>query len=332
MAWLYGDFLTIDHTGDVTINGTLTVETLVAADVVSTGDNCILLNNDVTGLPTEDAGIEIERGSATNAQWKFNETTDHWQGGLVGSLEDVAYISDIPAAVTDHGALTGLGDDDHLQYLTEARHDALPADNPHAVTKTQVGLSNVPNVDATARANHTGTQLASTISDFASTVRSTILTGLSLATSSAVTAADSVLVAIGKLQAQINANVFGRQFQNGQSLGLFTTSNTTYTQAFRFTTTSLPAGNYYVAWSADVGNTNSDKGFAARIQENDTTTLSFLGARIKEADKPTTEQQIPFAGHAIRTLSGVVNFDIDIATKDNSATAQNMRITLWRVS
>jgi microcystin-dependent protein len=38
--------------------------------------------------------------------------------------------------------------------------------NPHAVTKTEVGLGNVPNVDATQRANHTGTQTASTISDF----------------------------------------------------------------------------------------------------------------------------------------------------------------------
>lgn len=37
--------------------------------------------------------------------------------------------------------------------------------NPHSVTKTQVGLANVPNVDATARANHTGTQAASTITE-----------------------------------------------------------------------------------------------------------------------------------------------------------------------
>ena len=40
--------------------------------------------------------------------------------------------------------------------------------------KTAVGLSNVPNVDATARANHTGTQTASTISDFTSSARSSI--------------------------------------------------------------------------------------------------------------------------------------------------------------
>lgn len=35
-----------------------------------------------------------------------------------------------------------------------------------AITKTDVGLANVPNTDATLRSNHTGTQTASTISDF----------------------------------------------------------------------------------------------------------------------------------------------------------------------
>lgn len=35
--------------------------------------------------------------------------------------------------------------------------------NPHNTTKAQVGLSNVPNTDATARANHTGAQALSTI-------------------------------------------------------------------------------------------------------------------------------------------------------------------------
>jgi len=35
--------------------------------------------------------------------------------------------------------------------------------NPHATTKSDVGLSNVPNIDATLRANHTGTQSVATI-------------------------------------------------------------------------------------------------------------------------------------------------------------------------
>ena len=54
-----------------------------------------------------------------------------------------------------------------------------------------------------ARGNHTGTQTASTISDFAATVRATVLTGLSLVTGGVIAAADTVLAALGKLQKQI---------------------------------------------------------------------------------------------------------------------------------
>jgi len=57
--------------------------------------------------------------------------------------------------------------------------------NPHTVTKTQVGLSNVPDVDATARSSHTGTQLKSSISDFEHSVVShsdTTATGAELNT------------------------------------------------------------------------------------------------------------------------------------------------------
>lgn len=57
------------------------------------------------------------------------------------------------------------------------------------------------------RANHTGTQTASTISDFATTVRATILTGLSTTTNAVITSADTVLSALGKLQKQISDNL-----------------------------------------------------------------------------------------------------------------------------
>lgn len=55
-----------------------------------------------------------------------------------------------------------------------------------------------------ARSSHTGTQTASTISDFAATTLATVLAGLSLATGTAITAADTVLTALGKLQKQIS--------------------------------------------------------------------------------------------------------------------------------
>ena len=53
------------------------------------------------------------------------------------------------------------------------------------------------------RENHTGTQLAETISDFAATVRGVALSGLSLVSAAAITTTDTVLSALGKLQKQI---------------------------------------------------------------------------------------------------------------------------------
>ena len=63
--------------------------------------------------------------------------------------------------------------------------------------------ANATNAELRERSTHTGTQTASTISDFAETVRATVLTGLSLASGAAITAADSALAALGKLQKQI---------------------------------------------------------------------------------------------------------------------------------
>lgn len=62
-------------TGNLTINGTTTTINTVTLTV---NDNIIVLNNDVTGAPTENAGIEIERGTSANVSWLWNETTDMW--------------------------------------------------------------------------------------------------------------------------------------------------------------------------------------------------------------------------------------------------------------
>lgn len=59
---------------------------------INVGDNIFVLNSDVTGTPVEDAGLEIERGTETNAQILWIESVDRWQAGLVGSLRKLAYL------------------------------------------------------------------------------------------------------------------------------------------------------------------------------------------------------------------------------------------------
>lgn len=68
--------------GEVVIAGNLTVTgttTTVNSNTVSIGDNIIVLNGDETAAPTQNAGIEIERGTSLNVQLRWNETTDRWQ-------------------------------------------------------------------------------------------------------------------------------------------------------------------------------------------------------------------------------------------------------------
>jgi len=62
-------------TGDLTVQGTtvtLNTETLAIED------NIIVLNSNVTGSPSANAGVEIERGTSNNASILWNETSDTW--------------------------------------------------------------------------------------------------------------------------------------------------------------------------------------------------------------------------------------------------------------
>ena len=62
-------------TGNLTVNGTTTT---VNSNTVEIGDSIITLNSDETGTPSQNAGIEIERGTATNQSLVWNESTDKW--------------------------------------------------------------------------------------------------------------------------------------------------------------------------------------------------------------------------------------------------------------
>jgi hypothetical protein len=80
-------------TGSVVIDGDLTVSgNTVTLDVATllVEDNIIVLNKNVTGTPSANAGIEIERGDATNASITWNETSEFWTAGLAGSEKPIA--------------------------------------------------------------------------------------------------------------------------------------------------------------------------------------------------------------------------------------------------
>lgn len=103
----------VDVDGNLTIDGTLTVSgsvTTLNTETLLVEDNQITLNSNVTGTPTVNAGIEVERGDETNASLIWNETSEKWEAGLLGSetaisLEGHTHIStditDFAEAVED---------------------------------------------------------------------------------------------------------------------------------------------------------------------------------------------------------------------------------------
>ena len=84
--------ITVNHdltvTGDLIISGATTT---VNSNTVNIGDSIITLNSDETGTPSQDAGIEIERGSSTNKTLFWDESEDEWTIGAerfkAGSFE-----------------------------------------------------------------------------------------------------------------------------------------------------------------------------------------------------------------------------------------------------
>lgn len=277
-------------------------------------------------------------------------TRPNWDDGT--TLNELAYTSD---AITTHSGLT-LDD----------------GTNPHGTTKADVGLGNVDNTSdadkpvSTAtqtalnlkydasnpagyetpaqlnardtnnrnRANHTGTQLSSSISDFTNSVLATLLTGYSIGANLALLATDSVLVALGKLQAQINAIVGslvrGDNFQYFEDLTPATTTSSTYSDAASFTTTTKQAGNYRIGCQIRFSAHSTNNDFLFRLLVDGVQ----VGAEIAEESKDNSSQ-----GN-VRHVWGYVDFPIEAThtiavqfrqeTPAGTLTCSEVYIEMWR--
>ena len=110
-----GDSLNIDGAGDISgnleVHGDLTVNgttTTVDSETVTFKDNLLLLNSNVTGTPSGQAGLEVERGTSVNAFIVWNETTDRWSIGLGSNASpNVLDTSTLSALNVENVAING---------------------------------------------------------------------------------------------------------------------------------------------------------------------------------------------------------------------------------
>ena len=123
------DNVTFNNTivnGNLTVNGTTTT---VNSNDVNIGDATLTLNSDETGTPSQDAGITIERGTAVNKSFLWDESEDEWsvfgerikagtfEGALNGNADTTTALQ-TARSITLAGDLSGTASFDGTSDIT----------------------------------------------------------------------------------------------------------------------------------------------------------------------------------------------------------------------
>jgi len=124
-------------TGNLTVSGTTTS---VNSNTVNIGDNIIVLNSDESGTPSQDGGIEIERGTSTNVRFQFKESTDRWQFTNDGST----YFN-LPTSTADVAEFSNL-------YYTDTRVKTKLDAETVISGSSQVNADSITNFDSNVKA------------------------------------------------------------------------------------------------------------------------------------------------------------------------------------
>jgi hypothetical protein len=93
---------TLKIDGNLTVSGT---QTVVESETVTIADNILLVNSNVTGAPSENGGIEVERGTSDNASILWNETSDKFELKVGSASADL--VANIVTTTSVIGAFSG---------------------------------------------------------------------------------------------------------------------------------------------------------------------------------------------------------------------------------
>lgn len=202
-----GNFIRADHVHD---HGNQSVQTHHAA--VTTSANGFMSASDKTKLDGIEPGATADQNATEVPFTPSGNILSTNVGGALNELDSEK--ADKTTTISVGAGLTGGGD------LSANRTISMPA----VGTPSAYGsASQVPVITTDAQGRVSSiiptaiSIVSSAVTDFATATRSTVLTGLSLATSSAIVAADTILIAFGKLQAQITT-LFNRTISAGYGL------------------------------------------------------------------------------------------------------------------
>jgi len=112
------------------VNGTTTE---INTETLTVDDNIIVLNNNEAGTPSQNAGIEVERGTHNNVLFRWNESGTRWE-----YTEDGSTYVGLGSAQTFSGNTDGVAEGSNNLYFTDAR--------AKASANTAIGLNSTSNL------------------------------------------------------------------------------------------------------------------------------------------------------------------------------------------
>ena len=163
--------ITVNH--DLTVAGDLIISgdtTTVNSNTVNIGDSIITLNSDETGTPSQDAGIEIERGSSTNKTLFWDESEDEWTIGAErfkagsfegdGSLLTALNGSQITSGTIAAGRVATLNQDTTGNAATATKITSITNSNIVQLTETQTLTNKTINASNNTLSNISNSSLS----------------------------------------------------------------------------------------------------------------------------------------------------------------------------
>jgi hypothetical protein len=143
--------------GSLIVSGNLTVSgstTYLNTETLTVEDNIVLLNSGITGVPSTNAGLEIERGDSPNTSLIWNESTDSWSATNDGTNYHALarkYVENVGNSASTVFALThNLGTRDvTVQVFDNSTYETVEVDIARtSTTVTTVTFAVAPSTNA----------------------------------------------------------------------------------------------------------------------------------------------------------------------------------------
>lgn len=227
-----------------------------------------------------------------------------------------------PASHTD---LADIGTYTHAQLDTHVNDITT---NPHQVDKTDVGLSNVPNLKVNLTATSAPTVNDDTTEGYA--VGSRWINTVSGAEYVLVDATDGAAVWVETTQSGAVTTYYNA------SESVSSTTSTSYIQKVRLSIANAAADNHVIFYSAELRNSSPTRPAVMRVQVDDTTTICEARTTRDDGDSSSDNEEDDWqliSGHVRMALtSGAHTVDIDYKrTRSGTVSIRRARITALQI-